>query len=520
MDSFFYLRLQMSKKIQFFSILIISILIVCFFVFIPNDLGLIDLFNNKFSAKKNFIERPIKAAIFTPNSSVKFAEEDILKIPEMDQKNIRYLSLYNIPEKERDSVLQSVSFMCNSLSTRRKIYKPFFVEDSENTVIRLKITDYDWNPKTWDELAKKGSGPRRQPEPYFNYFQIKESKIKKGIMMPDLKIDKEKGPEIFKEHIEEVIEASFPSWIEKDNYSNLKKLTESNTPILRADWFLSNVCLPPFYYDFLQLGKNDKSFTDLIFADDSLAKKARSKDKGIVSISSVSRNNRTLIRNPTFTGGYYWFAHDSKHSVNNKNHLNNILNEEFDAINSIGSLPNGLQAYFTSDSKGNRLDFVDPDISIDNTSVDKIVRTARSCIICHSEGIKQIEDDVRSLKISFSSFSRPEIYELEDLYNSDLEFQINKDQSYYALSVKRATNLTSLENSLLFSKIYNYYSESFLNKESISIDCGIPLSDLERYVKSSNDPVILNLIAIPVRPIRRDQWERSYQNFMNIIFHK
>lgn len=252
-----------------------------------------------------------------------------------------------------------------------------------------------------------------------------------------------------------------------------------------------------------------------------MAKKAKSRDKSIVSISNIARNNRVILRTPTFTGGYYWFTHDSKSSVHDKNRLNNVFNEDFDAMNSIGSLPNGLQIYFVSDSKGNRLDVVDHEIGSDNMAVDKTIRPGRSCIICHTEGIKILDDDVRALKVPlFASATREQSFELENLYGSDLISQIEKDQNYYSIAVKKANSLSPSENSNLFSNIYDKYAETSLAKETIALDCGISISELDRFINLSSDPVIFNLNKTPIRPIRRDQWERSYQGFMNLINKK
>ena len=184
-----------------------------------------------------------------------------------------------------------------------------------------------------------------------------------------------------------------------DRSSRVRRLitkTQSQSPIMRAHWFV-NALLPPFYYNFLRIGTKAKDFENLIFTDEKLAKKARGQDKAVVVQSLVARNNRTLTRSPTFTNGYYWVSHDSLTSVDDRQYVQNILDEKFDATEDIGSLPNGLQAYFLTDGQGNTLDSANPDIAIDNESIDRIVRNGRSCIICHAVGIKSINDEVRSL---------------------------------------------------------------------------------------------------------------------------
>jgi hypothetical protein len=120
----------------------------------------------------------VEDKLWTPESSVFFALADLKTIPAEQQKYIRYISLHNIPAAKRDEYAKIVSFIVNSLGTRRKIYIPVFVGASEKTVIRINIKDYDWNPESWEKLAREGSGPRPFPEPYFHTLIVEKAEIK------------------------------------------------------------------------------------------------------------------------------------------------------------------------------------------------------------------------------------------------------------------------------------------------------------------------------------------------------
>lgn len=497
--------------------------------------------------KGNVIPPPVinlAGGLHTPDSSVKFATGDILTIPPELQPKVRYISLYNIPRERRRLMAAVISFVCNSLGTRKGIFIPEFVGASEETVVRINIVDYDWDSNSWENLSKNGSGPKAQPEPYFHYLIeepiVEKKKVKKTIKrikkIPNGK-DQFNRP-IFKEvEVDEEIEVEEPvstksrkisalaPWIDKVGITTLIELTRSESPIIRGDWFLSNVTVPPAYYDFLKLGNNIKDFQNLVFANQELSALAKSLDKGIVITSIVARNNRTLTRSPTFTNGYYWQSHDSLTSVDDRNYILNPLDEKFDATEDIGTLPNGLQAYFLTDGKGLRLDFANPDIAIDGTAVDKVVRTGRSCIICHSEGIKFIDDEVRNLtkllknkeSIRLLATKEDDYYRIQDLFGYDLDERIIGDQNIYRKAVGRATGMTSEENAKLFSEFYDSYAEHLLTKEVVSQEVGLPPPELEKYIRMSRDPLLLGLIKEPIRPIRRDQWERSYQRFMLLI---
>ena len=479
--------------------------------------------------------------LYDPNSAYLFAVGDLLTIPIYDQKYIRYLSLYNIPKQQRKEMAAVISFMANSLSTRKKMYIPEFVGASNETLIRIDIRLYEWSAEVWENLGAKGSGVRPFPEPYFHLILekpiIEKKKVKKQVTKKVFSHYDNRNQPVWKDQTQEVEVVEdvankrefkadpCATWLDPLARKTLLIGTCSEFPVFRADWFIANVSLPPAYYDFLKLGKTDKDFEKLIFADEKLAAKARSQDKGVVITSMVARNNRTLNRSPTFTGGYYWVSHDSLKSVDDRNYVQFLLDENFDATEDIGTLPNGLQAYFLTDGKGNRLDVANPDIAIDNVAVDRLVRSGRSCMVCHADGIRPIADEVRALtrrlqnreQIQLLVSRKEDAYRIEDLFSSDLDYQIIKDQNLYREAVSRATGMQSETVSKALNLIYNWYAEDLVTVDILSREVGIEFSDLQSYIRASKDNLILGLIKNPTRPIRRDQWETSFQRFQILI---
>jgi hypothetical protein len=283
--------------------------------------------------------------------------------------------------------------------------------------------------------------------------------------------------------------------------------------------------LPPAYYDFLNLGKSLKDFENLVFADSEKAVKASGEDKGIVVSSTVARNNRTLIRAPTFTKGYIWYSHDTLTSVGDRQYVQKILNEDFDATEDIGTLPNGLQAYFVTNGKGERQDAAPTDIAVDNLAVDRTVRPGRSCMICHGEGIKPIDDEIRTLtkklknkeQINLLITNRKDRYRIESLFGGDLDQQIIDDQNLYAKAVARVNGLKPEVNAKLYGEIYDNYAEHLLTPEVVARELGLTVDDLIPMVRASTDNVVLGLVKNPVRPLRRDQWEKSFSGMMQTL---
>ncbi len=309
-------------------------------------------------------QAPVLEPIYTPDTSVKFALADLATIDPQFQPYIRYLSLYNVPKVHRQKIGETVSFVINSLSRRKQIYIPVYTGGSDQTVIRLNLKDYDIDPAQFDKLGKEGSGIRPFPDPYFHYLlqkgDVRKTKTQKVQKEVEKEVSKKKlvftgyydqfrqpiyREEIVKEKVKQTIEvdeevdvgfekkvvfAQAP-WLDPVAIAQLTAATNSEVPILRADWFIVNATLPPAYYNILGLGNKEEDFQKLVFADVKLAEKARSQYKSVVVSSVVARNNRTLTRSPTFTDGYYWESHDTLKSIDDRNYLLNFLNEKFDA---------------------------------------------------------------------------------------------------------------------------------------------------------------------------------------------
>jgi len=485
--------------------------------------------------------------IYTPDSSLRFAMGDCATLPADLQPYVRYISLHNISKSQRRDAARTVSFVMNSLSKRRKMYIPVFVGASNETVIRINLKDYDIDPKAWELLGKNGSGPKAFPEPYFHaYAERQEHQIVDKVTRQEVKVPtgyyvKDAAGKIVPQYrieytdvIEKVTSGSVKRskeymhapWLDTTTIALLCKATASDFPLYRADWFIVNATIEPAYHQFLGFGEDFKGFEKMVFADDDLARKARSQDKAVVVKSSVARNNRTLTRSPTFTkNGYLWISHDTVKGIDDRNYVQNILDEKFDATEVIATLPNGLQAYFVGDGVGKRLDKADNEIATDHLAADRIVRTGRSCIYCHAPGINPIQDEVRTLnkklqskdQIALLVAKETDYYRIEDLFSSDLDRQIVRDQQVYVDAVGEATGWTATQNAKIYFDQWEGYTEFLLTKDVIARDCGITVTQLDEYAKLSGDPLILGLLKVPSVPCDAITGERSYQDFMILI---
>ena len=496
----------------------------------------------------------VEEKIFTPETSVLFALADVQTLPPDIQPYIRYLAVYNEPKDRRKILAQISSFVCNSLGTKKKMYIPQFVGGTDETVIRINIADYNWKPEVWDKLAREGSGPRPFPEPYFHlrvarkveveFAPVVEKKLVKRTVTKNIVAGYYSNGQPYyrqqqvEEEVEEEVELKVPvkqtnknevqasaAWINADAVVKLANLTKSESPILRADWFIVNAMLPPLYYDFLNLGKTREDFEKFSFADEKTSEKANALDAAVVVYSEVTRNNRRMRRSPTLRNGYYWATFDLLSSTKGNKATVKPTEFKFDAQEIISSLPNGLQAYWLSNGNKERQDEAPINIAKDNTAVDRVVRTGRSCVICHVDGIRPINDEIRegtkpdghNSSVQIIIGDKKDAYQTDDLFGSDLQKQITLDQQKYADAVAASSGFKVVENAKHFAEIYDHYVENLITKEVIARDCGISMTELDKYLQMAKDNVLNGLTKRQPRVVRRDQFEESFADFMLIV---
>ena len=112
--------------------------------------------------------------------------------------------------------------------------------------------------------------------------------------------------------------------------------------------------------------------------------------------SGVSINNRVVERHKSRYGAY-WKSYDFAGNVGTQNIFTHPLDFTHDGGEIIFNLPNGLQAYYLSTAKGERLDAAPINIVSNAGTRDPVVRNGLSCMGCHTEGMKTFEDQVRSV---------------------------------------------------------------------------------------------------------------------------
>ena len=239
------------------------------------------------------------------------------------------------------------------------------------------------------------------------------------------------------------IESVYPYSIEFEALTQsdlLKKLTQlreemnCEVPFVHVDWFLATASLPPLYYDILDLPKTDHELERELGLE--VARNIQSAPGERVwragfNDSGVSNNNRVVERHMS-PHGAYWKSYDFATSVGSQNIFIHPLDFTHDSSEIIFNLPNGLQAYYLSDAWGNRLGAVHLNIVFHPFTIDTIVRTAPSCMGCHTEGMKDFEDQVRGIveQIPNPSFDKEQVLRLYP-EKATMDAFIDKDTERY-----------------------------------------------------------------------------------------
>ena len=297
----------------------------------------------------------------TPTEMLDTIEKHVNSLPPFDRAFTRYFTmthLYNAGEspEARHAYQRALSKLVNSLSWGREIIKPQPI-DPEETIFYIDLRDYEWEIGTnrWTLIE--------QMYPYSIAFE---------------------GP----------TQTSL-----REKLANLREAMECEVPFVHVDWFIATASLPPLYHDILDLPQTDRELEtrlEVNVVENIRNAAGRRVRRAGFNDSGVSSHNRVVERH-TSRYGAYWKSYDFAGSVGTQNIFTHPLSFTHDGGEIIFNLPNGLQAYYLADAAGNRLNEAPINIVRNPAASDPTVRNGLSCIGCHTEGMKDFEDQVRSV---------------------------------------------------------------------------------------------------------------------------
>ena len=394
-----------------------------------------------------------------------------------DRASARYFTLthlYNAGDISED--LQSygvaLSKLLNSLSWGFTVVRPKPI-NLEQTIFYIDLRNYEWDKNdAWTKIEQRYS--------YRNDFE--------GADQTDL----------------------------HNKLSLLQDEMECEVPVVHIDWFLATASQPPLYNEVLGLPETDRELETRLGVN--VAQNIKN-DPGVrvwragFTDSGVSTNNRVVERHASQYGAY-WKSYDFAGSVGKQNIFVHPLSFTHDGGEVVFNLPNGLQAYYLSDARGNRLDEAPVEIVSNPAARDPTVRNGISCIGCHTEGMKTFEDEVRQAIEQAPSplYDRTHalrLYVEQDVMNRLVAF----DKQRYEMSLVAATGETVSEIEPI-SRFYEIFN-STLDAAHAAAALGLRTEGFLQKIQENTNLQSLGLQVLESGEIKRDTWT---SNFKAVVF--
>jgi len=331
------------------------------------------------------------AKVLSEREAAQAVVADLKRTDQRRRRFTRYLTLNHLAAARRTDmagVREAAGKLLNSLSWHPRISLPLPV-DADATILRIDLRDYKWTAGLWAKLAVA--------YPY-----------------------------------------RLGTWLGAAR--EFAALSGTETPALRADWFIANASRPPLYHDLLQIPPTDRALERLLQVDvpgnlqDDNVMRAGFNDSG------VSKNNR-LIERHDGAHGALWRSHDFAGNLGRQNLFEHPLGPNTGATSFqpaggeiIFHLPNGLLGFMLVDASGRRIDKAPGEIVADPRRPDQRVETGISCMSCHARGILPKADQVRAhVDRNVAVFGRNVVDTVRALHAGKAVFQaqVERDNERY-----------------------------------------------------------------------------------------
>lgn len=442
------------------------------------------------------VQEPAALPPFKPmpiETVMSLVAEDLAVQPDVLRFQSRYFDLSDMPANMLEPAINSLLFWTNSVSSAGEIFPLTPVSRSDNRIFRVHIDQAAWTAEAWEKVA--------QLEPYY-------------------------------------VDPITPSSAERKAYKDWSYIRQTiGNGIIRGSWFIVHASDTSLFLKEGQVKADNAPYYTLLYAKSKFKRKGvdvvgqppdnvdefrqawevnldvlnrHNVDRGGVvdeNDSIVAFRNRVLwrVRTPI---GVYWQTFDVFNSVGGKDFIENPFPKEWDANEYIVQHAKGLQFYLLTNGKGERIEFADPRIAKDTTDPHiQIVRNARSCVTCHSEGIRPIRNELEPLlnngvelkaKAGFAEKARV-------FYLNDLKKHIKRDQEDYSDGVLNCNGLTSEANTQQFQLMLKWY-DAPITLEQAAFETGLPTEKFLEAISVTAKGRLGRLVT-DKKPIPRNVWE-------------
>ena len=384
--------------------------------------------------------------------------------------------LYNAGEspEARKAYHIALSKLINSLSWGFQIINPQPI-DSTETIFYIDLRDYEWDTRNaWTQIE--------QAYPYAIEFD--------GITQAGL----------------------------HGKLADLRQEMACEVPFVYTDWFLATASLPPLYHDILALPETEQELERELRID--VTRNLQSAPgvrvwRAGTNNSGVSNHNRVVERH-TSPYGAYWKSHDFAGSAGPQNIFTHPLSFERDGGEVIFNLPNGLQAYYIADGFGNRIDVAPTEIVSNPAASDPAVRNGLSCIGCHTEGMKDFEDEVRGTieRIENPSFDKDHALRLY-VTNDVMAGLVEQDTARYKAALEETGGVFGG-----IEPVHRFYEEFHGPVEASDAAAAVGL-EMEAFLAEIEEKSSLQRLGLvgllSGGSVKRDAWTAQFPNIISAL---
>jgi len=374
--------------------------------------------------------------------------QDIGRLDAEDQPFTRYLNItYSSNAGDCELAINRQRYALfkgiNSVSTNTRIGKPVAINE-EQTIYRIDIRDYNWDREI------------------------------------DLEDD---GVVDFDDAWLAIVDAAGQYAVEYtgDQAQDLIDDSATAVPFLPVNAFIQFSEVDDLYYTLIGARANLFDFerdvllidTVVEIADDNLLRAG-------FSNSGVSKQERVLNRFDQGTaGGYaYWISFDfdgggGLESLGNESIYEDPIDFNFAGGEAIFNLPNGLQAYYVANAKGDRLGEAPVGVVIDPAQNNGLVTNGASCHSCHNAGMITFTDTVRQFVVDNRvKFDNDTFEAVMEQYPSQQVFQSKMDED-------SELHVSRVEEAGVPRKTPDPISRVFLDFQLGDIDATIAAGELQ-----------------------------------------
>lgn len=324
------------------------------------------------------------------------------------------------------------------------------------------------------------------------------------------------------------IEQAYPYHVEfnapsqtalRNQLSRLQTTLETDVPAVNVDWLIAVASSPPLYNALLSLPETDDELEKRLEVDVDenimTAPGFRVWRAGFTN-SGVSNHNRVVERHASRYGAY-WKSYDFAGSSGTRNIFIHPFAFTHDGGEVIFNLPNGLQGYYLVDGDGFRLDAAPISIVSNPAASDPTVRNGLSCIGCHTEGMKEIDDEVRAYIESDTNpaYNKPHALQLY-VADSTMDSKVNNDRMRY----QGALQLTGgdLDDIEPVSRFHEEFQRS-VDAEHAAAAVGLPTETFLEKIRTNAGLQDAGLLVLDSEngTVKRDSWTSSFQDVIHAL---